>query len=413
MPSTQYEARRLYSLHVFKDNTGSNWANPSVHVFPLSGRSVNKFGGRSSSGRFIAAGPKGYPGNRDGLVNLYRLPSDQLSFLQQYVGKLNTEVEEQKEKLVKDWKTSIEQEEKEKFEREMKRNEEQMKLLDLKRQYLKEKGQDGKTSAGKQNQGEQGARGTATHNRGRRGNRYEYDSDATAREVPEIYDVPIARPYRGRYAPPRPPGGSAPSPATFETPWTIEEVELTFTPEKVTLAAPNPVNRPMGLHSFKISQPGDEIRKDVKLEVATNAIAPESFSSFAVVLSRCQGVERPRDHVAAYQREYSPARSYYSDAVSQYGEEEEWAQSVEKYEPQNGHLFPVGYPPMGPPPPFYNPISGSAPVPSNVVEEQEGSEAPSEAGKDEDAFETESKAGEEGEGCGEGTVYVNIVKKAE
>lgn len=409
MPSTQYEARRLYSLHVFKDNTGSNWTNPTIHVFPLSGKSAHKFGGRPSSGRYVGAGPKGYPGSRDGLVNLYRLPSDQLSFLQQYVEKLNTKVEEQKEKLVENWKASIQQEEKENLEKEMKRNEEQMKLLNLKRQYLKEKRQDGETSAEKQNQGERGPRKTVSRNRGRCGNRYEYDSDSTAREAPVIYNAPVAYPYRNR-CPPRAyrSGGSAPSPATFETPWTIEEVELTFIPESINLLAPNSMNRHLGLHTFRVAEPDEnqEIRREIKLEVATNVVAPESFSSFAVVLSRCHGVERPRDNFAAYQREHSPARSYFSDATNQYeAEEEELAVNVQKLDPILP--FPMGYPP--PPPPICNTTLG-APVPYNVVQEQE---VPSETGKDEDAFETESKAGEEGEGCGEGTVYINVVKKAE
>ncbi|KAF8455894.1 hypothetical protein BGX38DRAFT_114568 [Terfezia claveryi] len=404
MPSTQYEARRLYSLHVFKDNTGSNWVNPTVYVFPLSSRSAHKFDGRSSSRRYAGAGPKGYPGNRDGLVNLYRLPSDQLSFLQQYVRKLNTEVEEQREKLVKDWKASIQQEKKEKEMKEMKRKEEQTKLLDLKRQYLKEKRQNGGTSTEKHNQGEQGRK---THNRGRYGNSYEYDSDATVPGVP---------PYRGGYYPPPPPpplhGGLAPNPAAFETPWNIEEVELTFIPEKINLVTPNSIGRDSRLHSFKISEPGDEIRREVKLEVATNVIAPESFSSFAVVLSRCHGVERLPDSTAAYRREYSPNRSYYSDAASQYEAEEEWAESVEKVDPPKTYICPVGYSPIPPPPPSWNPTTG-APVPSNVVGEYKGPEAQGEAGRDEDAFETESKAGDEGEDCGEGTVYVNIVKNGE
>ncbi|RPB22850.1 hypothetical protein L211DRAFT_839215 [Terfezia boudieri ATCC MYA-4762] len=411
MPSTQYEARRLYTLHVFKD-TGSNWANPTVYVFPLSSRSAHKFDGRSSSRRYVGAGPKGYPGNRDGLVNLYRLPSDQLSFLQQYVRKLNTEVEEQREKLVKDWKASIQQEEKEKEMKEMKRKEEQMKLLDLKRQYLKEKRQNGGTSTEKQNEGERRTRKTVTRNRGRCGNSYEYDSDAT------VPGIPVVHPYRGGCYPPPPPPppphyGLAPNPAVFETPWTIEEVELTFIPEKINLV--NSGDRDSRLYSFKISELGDEIRREVKLEVATNVIAPESFSSFAVVLSRCHGVERSPDSRAAYRREYSPNRSSYSDVASQCDSEEEWAESVEKVDPPKPYLYPVGYAPMcasPPSPPFGNPATG-APVPSNVVEEFKGSEAPGEVGKDEDAFETESKAGDEGEDCGEGTVYVNIVKNAE
>ncbi|KAF8420514.1 hypothetical protein EV426DRAFT_612590, partial [Tirmania nivea] len=393
MSSSRYEVRRLYSLHVFKDNAGSNWTNPTVHVFPLSSRSARKFGGRSCSGRYAGAGPKGYPGNRDGLVNLYRLPSDQLSFLEQYVGKLNTEVEEQKKKLVKDWKASIQQEEKEKSEKEMKRNEEQMKLLNLKRQYLREREQDGESSAEKQNQGERVTRKTVTRNRSRCGNRYEYDSEDTTR-------LPDARPYRGRNTLPPSHRGCVPSPATFETPWTIEEVELTFIPEKISLLTPNPTS--LGLHPYRMAEPGenqDEIRREVKLEVATNVIAPESFSSFAVVLSRCQGVECPRDAMISYQREYSPARSYFSDAPSQYeAEEDEWAESVEKIDPPKAGIFPPGYP--------------AAPVPSNAIGKQKGSEALSEAGKDEDAFDTESKTGEEGEGCDEGTVYINVVKKA-
>ena len=344
-------------------------------------------------------------------MNLYRLPSDQLSFLQQYVGKLNTEVEERKEKLVQDWKSSIQQEENEEFEKEMKRTEKQMKLLDLKRQYLKEKRQDGETSAEKQNQGE---RGTRKDVRGRCGNRYDYDSDTTARGVP-------GRRYRGYYAPPpappihRPPQpGFATNPATLETPWTIEEVELTFIPEKVRLATPGSGNRHLGLHTFRIGDPVDEVRGEVKLEVATNVIAPESFSSFAVVLSRSHGVEC--DNILPspyYSRGHSPARSYQSGITSQdEAEGEEWAETVEKLEPPKTCIFPVGYPPMGGPPPFWNPTPG-APVPSNVAEEQKGSEAPSETGKDEDSFETESKAEEEGEGCGEGTVYVSVVKRTE
>lgn len=337
-------------------------------------------------------GPKGYPGNRDGLVNLYRLPSDQLSFLQQYVEKLNTEMERQMEKLVKDWKASIQQAEKEKFGKEMKRNEEQMKLLNLKRQYLKEKRQDGENSTEKQNQG---TRKTVTRNRDRYGSRYEYDSDGTVREVPE----PIVYPPRSRYPPPRPYHGSAPSPAAFETPWTIEEVELTFIPDKLSLVATDPMSQ--GLQSYRMAEPSDESRRDVKLEVATNTIAPESFSSFAVVLSRCQGVERPRDIITPHQREYSPGRTYSSGFTSQYEEEEEeeWAESVEKIDHQRAGPVPMGYPP---PPPL-----------PDVVKEQKGAEAPSETGKDEDAFETESKAGEEGEDCGEGTVYISVVKKAE
>jgi len=359
-------------------------------------------------------GPKGYPGNRDGLVNLYRLPSDQLSFLQQYVEKLNTEIEGQKEKLVKDWKASIQQAEKERFGKEMKRTEEQMKLLNLKRQYLKEKRQDGENSTEKQNQGERGTRKTATRNRGHYGNRYEYDSDGTVREVPV---EPVVYPYRSRYAPPRPNNGSASSPAAFETPWTIEEVELTFIPDKISLVATNPMDQ--GLQSYRVAEPSDESRRDVRLEVATNTIAPESFSSFAVVLSRCQGVERPRDIVPPHphQREYSPGRSYSSDYASQNEaeEEEEWAETVEKIDHQRVGPFPMGCPP---PPPLL-PLSGlsnqtsEAAVPSSVVKEQRGAEAPSETGKDEDAFETESKAGEEGEDCGEGTVYISVVKKAE
>ena len=340
-------------------------------------------------------------------MNLYRLPSDQLSFLQQYVEKLNNEAEEQKGKLVEDWKAAIRQEEQERFEKEMKRTEGQMKLLDLKRQYLKERRQDSETSAEKPNQGERGAKKTITRNRGRCGNRYEYDSDGTAREAPvNIYDIPAPPRYRGRYAPPRPYRESGPSPATFETPWTIEEVELTFIPEKLSLVPA--LVRHTGLQSYRMPEPGeklDDIRRGVKLEVATNVIAPESFSSFAVVLSRCHGVERPCDITPAHHRDYSPARSYYSDVMNQYDaeEEEEWAESVEKADDQRMGIF-MGYPP---PPPWNQ---TGAPVPRNV-EGENNPKDPSEAGNDEDAFETESKTGEEGEDCGEGTVYINAVKK--
>lgn len=218
------------------------------------------------------------------------------------------------------------------------------------------------------------------------------------------------------FPPPAPPlrersnhRGANTNPASLETPWTIEQVELSFVPETVSLVeVPNPRRGMGGLRSYRIANPDEaNIHKTaVNLEVATNAIAPESFSSFAVVLSRCVGVESPRDDqgpYAVYRRDVSPARTYYSDINDRYGDDDDFVQAVETLEP----LFAPGLSAFG--------WTQAAVPPTTTCEKQDDAKAEKDAekGDHEDALETESKAGEDGEDCGEGTVHVNVVKKAD
>ena len=254
IPSSRYDLKRVYTLHIFKDPPGSNWTDPNIHVFPLSSKSAERFSWQAVS-ECAKPEPGRQPGSRDGVVNLYRLPSDQLSFLEQYVAKLNEELEEHTTKLAEDWKASLDQV----FDAQMKPNEE------------------------KQNES------VGTQNGGGGGEKHE--TTPTEKEEPEPGDTGNAHteplPARHWSSP------LGPNPALFETPWTIEDVGLSFIPETVSLESVSGGGAGFSTFAAKSGHSQGESRNGTKLEVATYGLAPESLYSFALLLSRCTGVEVP------------------------------------------------------------------------------------------------------------------------
>lgn len=264
VPSSRYDLKRVYTLHVFKDPPGSNWTDPNIHVFPLSSKSAERFNWQAVS-ECAKPEPGKQPGSRDGVVNLYRLPSDQLSFLEQYVAKLNEELEEHTTKLAEDWKASLDQV----FDAQMKRNEEAINKI-------------------AESQQKQQNEPVATSN-GSGGEKPETTS--TEKEEPEPGDTGNTHteplPSRHWSSP------LGPNPALFETPWTIEDVGLLFIPETVSLESIPGGSAGFSTFAAKSGHSQGESHNGTKLEVATYGIAPESLYSFALLLSRCTGVEVP------------------------------------------------------------------------------------------------------------------------
>lgn len=231
-------------------------------MFPLSSKSADRFSWQAVS-ECTKPEPGRQPGSRDGVINLYRLPSDQLSFLEQYVAKLNEELEEHTAKLADDWRASLDQE---LLNVQIKRNEE-IKAHELQRKQQSE-------VAMQNDSDDEKDAATSTENK-----EPELGDDNTHTE-------PL--PARHWSCP------LGPNPALFETPWTIEDVALSFIPETVSLeSVPGGAAGFATLTTKSGGSSQDGSHKAVKLEVATNNIAPESFYSFAILLSRCTGVEVP------------------------------------------------------------------------------------------------------------------------
>ncbi|KAI5787666.1 hypothetical protein DFH27DRAFT_574271 [Peziza echinospora] len=117
--SSRLEGRRVHELHVFKAGGEKGWAEEaSVLSFPLSSISSGKFSPSSNPvpaahiPSFGSPGTtKGFTGSRDGLVNLHKLPVEQLSYLQSYIDRLNKKVEEDRKAAHKKWKEEAEKEE--------------------------------------------------------------------------------------------------------------------------------------------------------------------------------------------------------------------------------------------------------------------------------------------------------------
>lgn len=228
-------------------------------MFPLSSKSAEKFNLQAASE--CAKPEAGWrPKSTDGVINLYRLPSDQLSFLEQYVAKLNEELEEHTAKLAEDWKASL--------------NQEFLDAQEVNKTPEPQRKPQSESVATQNNSGDENAAATPTEDK-------EPDPDDTNNAHME--------PLPGRHWS----NPLGPNPALFETPWTIEDVELSFIPETVSLESTTGGAASFSTFVAKSGKPQGESRKAVMLEVATNSIAPESLYSLAILLSRCTGVEIP------------------------------------------------------------------------------------------------------------------------
>ena len=376
-PTAQFQSKRVYSLHVFRDISNSNWSNPAVHTFPLSSVSYNKLIGRNN--RSYRGSLRTHLGNRDGLAELYKLPSDQLSFLENYLKNLNAEVAKKKAEVESEWKVTLQKHEQEKKAARAAKAEAR-KQKSIQRDAEKQKADRAQDTAQSDSDSDGTARGG--EGRGRR-----------SRKTPGNYPVPM---YNAPWIPPPPPPPPANpivSPALYETPFTLEAVELFFIPEILSLTEDGRIGP---YNVYKDDDSGNivsTLNKTKRLEIVRSKIAPESFTSFSVVLSRCEAAPLPDPLPAphAYRTsrrrhvEVSPARSY----CSYYSGSDDDDYGHEVGVEQDTTVF------------------------KRPSEQAEGSENPEKETNenDDEKIETESKAGEEGEDCGEGVIYIKDVTK--